>query len=46
MITRITVPRWEDLREVGWETVNWTHLNEDRNQWRSFVNTVINFRVP
>jgi hypothetical protein len=29
-----------DVREVGWEDVNWTHLGQDRNQWRALVNTV------
>jgi hypothetical protein len=30
------------LREVGWEGVNWIHLSEDRDQWRTLVNTVMN----
>jgi hypothetical protein len=30
--------RWEDniivdLREVGWEDVDWIHLVQDRDQW-------------
>jgi len=30
--------RWEDnirmdLREIGWEDVNWMHLAQDRDQW-------------
>jgi hypothetical protein len=30
--------RWEDniridVREIGWEGVDWTHLAQDRNQW-------------
>jgi hypothetical protein len=42
--------RWEDnikmdLREKGWESVDWIHLVEDRGQWRALVNTVTNFRV-
>jgi hypothetical protein len=40
--------RWEDnirkdLREVGWE---WMHLDQDRDQLRVLVNTVMLFRVP
>jgi hypothetical protein len=40
--------RWEDnirmdLRERGWEGVNWIHLAQDRNQLQ--VNTVINLWV-
>jgi hypothetical protein len=34
------------LRKIGWEGVDWTHLAEDRDQWRALVNTVINLRVP
>jgi hypothetical protein len=30
-----------DLREIGWEVVDWMHLNQDRNQWRIVVNTVM-----
>jgi hypothetical protein len=43
--------RWEnniriDLREMGWEVVDWIHLAQDRDQWLALVNTVMNFRVP
>jgi hypothetical protein len=31
--------------EVGWESVDWIHLAQDRNQWRAHVNTKINLRV-
>jgi hypothetical protein len=34
-----------DLREIGWEGVNWMHLAEDRNQWRAPMNRVINLRL-
>jgi len=30
-----------DLREIGWEGVNWIHLAQDRDQWRAAVNTVM-----
>jgi hypothetical protein len=31
--------RWEDiiridLREIGWEVVEWIHLAQNRDQWR------------
>jgi hypothetical protein len=34
------------LREIGIDAVNWIRLAQDRVQWRSFVNTVKNLRVP
>jgi hypothetical protein len=43
--------RWEDnirmdLKDIGWEVVDWMHLDQDRNQWWDVVNTVVNFPVP
>jgi hypothetical protein len=43
--------RWEDnikldLREIGFDGSNWIELAQDRVQWRGFVNTVMNLRVP
>jgi hypothetical protein len=43
--------RWEDnikmdLREIGIDWTNWIQLAQDRVQWRDFVNTVMNLRVP
>jgi hypothetical protein len=35
-----------DLREIGWDGIDWIHLAQDRDQWRALVNTVINLRVP
>jgi hypothetical protein len=41
---------WEDgikmdLREIGWEGVEWIHLAQDRDRWRAVVNAVMNLRV-
>jgi hypothetical protein len=43
--------RWEDnikmdLREIGIDGANWIRLAQDRVQWRAFVRTVMNLRVP
>jgi hypothetical protein len=35
-----------DLREIGWDGMDWTDLAQDRNQWRALVNAVMNLRVP
>jgi hypothetical protein len=42
---------WEDnikmdLREIGIDGANWIQLAQDRIQWRTFVNTVMNLWVP
>jgi hypothetical protein len=42
--------RWEDgirmdLREIGWESVEWIQLAQDRNRWRAVVNMVMNLWV-
>jgi hypothetical protein len=42
--------RWEDnikidLLEVGWESMDWINLVQDRDRWRAVVNTEMNFRV-
>jgi hypothetical protein len=43
--------RWEnnikvDLREIGIDGTNWVQLAQGRIRWWTFVNTVINLRVP
>jgi hypothetical protein len=42
--------RWEDeirmdLREIGWESVEWIQLAQDRDQCQALVNMVMNLWV-
>jgi hypothetical protein len=34
-----------DLGELGWGGMGWIDVAQDRDQWRVFVNTVMNLRV-
>jgi hypothetical protein len=43
--------RWEDdirmnLREMRRDVVDWLQLAQDRNQWQTVMNKVMNIRVP
>jgi hypothetical protein len=43
--------RWEDdiemdLKEIGWDGVDWIYVAEGRDKWRALVNTVMILRVP
>jgi hypothetical protein len=35
-----------DLREIGWDGMDWIDVAQDRDQWKALVNTVMNLRVP
>jgi hypothetical protein len=35
-----------DLKEIGWDGVDWIDLAGNRDRWRALVNTVMNLRVP
>jgi hypothetical protein len=42
--------RWKDgirmdLREIGWGSVDWIQLAQDRDRWRALVNMVMNLWV-
>jgi hypothetical protein len=34
-----------DLREIGWDGMDWIDLAEVREDWRALVNTVMNLQV-
>jgi len=34
------------IRESGWKVVGWMHLDQDSDQWRTLVNTVMKVWVP
>jgi hypothetical protein len=43
--------RWKyniksDLRQTGWDDINWTDVSQDWDQWRALVDTEMNFQVP
>jgi hypothetical protein len=35
-----------DLREIGWDGMDWIDLAHDMDQWSTLVKTVMNFGVP
>jgi hypothetical protein len=43
--------RWEDnikidLREIGWDGMDWIDLAQNRDRWVALVNMVMNLQVP
>jgi hypothetical protein len=34
-----------DLREIGWDDMDWIGLAQNRDQWRALVNMVMNLLV-
>jgi hypothetical protein len=35
-----------NLREIGWDGMDWIDLSQDKDRWRALTNRVMNFRVP
>jgi hypothetical protein len=35
-----------DLREIGWDSRDWSNLAQDRDLWGALVNAAMNLRVP
>lgn len=43
--------RWDvnieiDFKERGLDVVDWIHLSQDTEQWRAFVNMIMDVWVP
>jgi hypothetical protein len=34
-----------DLREIGWDGIDWINVAQDRDQWRALVSRIMNLRV-
>jgi hypothetical protein len=35
-----------NLKEIGWEVVDWIYVTQNRDKLKALVNTVMNLRVP
>jgi hypothetical protein len=35
-----------DLRERGWDSMDWIDMAQDRDQWRALLSTLMNLWVP
>jgi hypothetical protein len=35
-----------DLRDIGWNGIDWIDLAQDRGQWRALVSTAMSHHVP
>jgi hypothetical protein len=35
-----------DVKETGWEGVDWICVAQNGDNWRALENTEINFRIP
>jgi hypothetical protein len=35
-----------NLRERGWDGMDWIDVVQNRDQWRALVNTIMNLWVP
>jgi hypothetical protein len=47
MFTRVSINAMRmTLREMGWGTMDWINLAEDREQWRAMMNKVMNLWDP
>jgi hypothetical protein len=34
-----------DIKEIGWDSMDWIDVAQDRDHWRTVVNTIMILRV-
>jgi hypothetical protein len=34
-----------DIKETGWERLDWMYIDQDSDHWLSLVNTLMNFLI-
>jgi hypothetical protein len=44
LLKTIFTASWRD--RMGWSGLDWIDMAQDRDRWRSLVNTVLNLLVP
>jgi hypothetical protein len=35
-----------DLKDIGWDGIDWIDLAQNRDQWMALMYTVMNLRIP
>lgn len=35
-----------DVKEIGWEVMDWFNLTHDRDKWQVVVNMIMYFQIP
>ena len=45
VLWRVTVNGRMLLKETGWNSVEWNHLAQDKDQWRGFASMAMNFWI-
>jgi hypothetical protein len=44
-LTRLVDNMKTDLREIGWDGMDWIDLAQDKEKWRALLNAVMNLWV-
>jgi hypothetical protein len=35
-----------DLRDIGWDGMDWVDMAQVRDQWKALIRVVMNLRIP